>query len=195
MALLLIAFFSLASYFTGVRAVLKGQYKPSLYSRIIWFLLAVNALVGVIRLGNGKDVVALSLMQTLGSLCILLASLKYSIFEFGKTEKIASALLMVSGAIWLFGNYPAINLFISLLAHFIGGIPTLRGVIKRASAENVLFWTFFAIASGIAVMTADKSSLKNYVFALYFLVFNLTMATLALRQYSSKHKKMQTIEM
>lgn len=65
---------SILSYYVGITAVLKGQYKPNVYSRIIWLLLSVNGLVGVIKLGNDNGIIVLSLLQTIGSLLILLAS-------------------------------------------------------------------------------------------------------------------------
>ena len=182
MALIAIVILSALSYFTGVRAVLRGQYKPNVYSRIIWFLLALNGLIGVIRLGNDTGIVALSLFQTVGSLLILLASLKYSIMKFGKVELISSLLLVLSGVLWLF-NVPAINVGISLVAHFIGGIPTFATVSKDPKSENVMFWFYFCIASFIAFIAADKAQIQNYMFALYFMLFNLIMVILAGRQY------------
>lgn len=176
---------SLLSYYFGISAVLKGQYKPNVYSRIIWLLLSVNSLIGVIAIGNEMSTIALSILQTIGSLLILLGSLKYSIMRFGKIELISTTLLILSGVLWLFG-VPVINVGISLVAHFIGGIPTISAVTKKPSSENLMFWLCFCLASALAFIVADKSLFRDYMFALYFMLFNLLMVILSARQYFDK---------
>ncbi len=140
------------------------------------------------RLGSMHAVLALSVMQTLGTLIILIGALRFSILKFGLVELIASTLLIVSLGVWIIGDYPAINVAISLIAHFIGGIPTIHTVYKRPHTESVMFWGYFAIASLIALIFASKSSFKNYMFPLYFLLYNLTIFGLSVRQHFGIHK-------
>ncbi len=183
MDILLITLLSFLSYSTAVKAILRGTYRPNIYSRTIWFLLSVNGLVGLIRLASADAVLVLSVMQTLGSLLILIGAFRFSILKFGKVEIISSTLLLISLGVWLIGDYPAINVGISLIAHFIGGIPTIMSVYKKPQSENMMFWGYFAVASLIALIFASRSSLKSYMFPLYFTLYNTVMAGLSARQY------------
>lgn len=187
MIIFFIALLSFLSYSTAIRAILRGKYRPNIYSRVIWFLLAINGLAGLIRLNSGDAVIALSALQTLGSLLILIGAFRFSILKFGKVELASSLLLLVSLGVWLLGDYPAINVGISLIAHFIGGIPTILTVTKRPESENIMFWCYFGIASIITLVFADKSNFQSYMFPLYFSLYNALIAGLSARQFSATY--------
>lgn len=180
---LAIIVFASLSYIAGLRAVLEGKYRPSIYSRFIWFLLAVNSFLGVAALHNRSGSISLAGIQALGAIVILAASLKYSKRIFGLTEKICSILLIISAIVWVAGNSPLTNLALGLSAHFIGGIPTIKRAWRMPASENLLFWLFFAVASVIALTTADKSHVSNFLYALYFVFFDSMLMLLAARKY------------
>jgi len=182
MLLIIIAIFTFLSFYNGIKAVYGGFYRPNVYSRIIWSLLAINAFAGLVRLENYSAILLLSGLQVAGGLCILILSFKYSIFKFGLAEKIASILLVCSGIVWLAADIPALNVAISLVAHFIGGIPTMLRVVKKPGSEYTAFWTYFAIGSFIAFLFADKSDFRNYMFAIYFALYNSSIIFLSLRE-------------
>jgi hypothetical protein len=183
MSLFLIALLAFLSYYSGISATLKGFYKPSIYSRAIWFLITLNSFIGVVSLGNKSSILVLAGIQLIGSLGMLLAAWKHSIRTFGAIEVICSALLCVSLIVWLVGSSPIINVLISLVAHFIGAIPSYINVYKKPASENLRFWSYFALASAIAFATADKANFKNYTYALYFVVFDTSMTLLTARKY------------
>lgn len=182
MIILLIGLLSGLSYIAGLHSIVTHRYKPKVFSRTVWLLLAINGLIGLVSLGSENETILLSAVQVTGSLFILIGSLKYSVFTFGKVEIISSLLLFLSLLIWLFFDIPAINVGISLIAHFIGGIPTLIGVIKDPESENFLFWGLFGIASIITVATLDTYNIESLMFPLYFSIFNVTVASLAVRK-------------
>jgi hypothetical protein len=179
----LITLLALLSYTVGVRSVLGGAYKPSIYSRFIWFLLSVNSLAGVIALRNGIGTIALAGVQALGSMAMLIAAWRYSVREFGKVEKACTALLALSGIAWVVIRMPIVNVLISLVAHLIGGLPTLARARRRPESEDFLFWLSFAIASVLAFATANKADFRAYVYALYFAAFDGAMTILSARRY------------
>jgi hypothetical protein len=163
--------------------VFKGQYKPSIYSRAIWGLISVNSFVGVIALHNNSGVIALAGVQLFGSLAMFFASMKFCVKTFGKTEIICTALLIFSLIIWFVLKSPIINVLISLIAHFIGGAPTILLAWKKPASENFFFWLFFALASLLAYLSADKLVFKSFIYAIYFLIFDSAITVLSLRQY------------
>jgi hypothetical protein len=175
-----------ASYFIGAKAIYQNKYRPSIYTRIIWFLLTVNSFASVILLKNNFSVILFSGLTLAGSLIILLLSLKKARRIFGPTEIISTFLLMVSLAFWVFTRLPLLNLSIGLIISFIGGIPTLKQVIKNPNDEDILFWLFFALAAIITLISADKSNISGYLYPLYLAIFNIIMTLLCMRRYIAK---------
>ncbi|MEI6498532.1 MAG: hypothetical protein WCO23_01070 [bacterium] len=183
---ILIIILAVASYSFGLKAVLDSSYKPSIYSRLIWALISINSFVGVVALHNHTGILALAGVQLLGSMAMLLASLKYSVRTFGKTEWACTFLLIVSLVVWLVFKSPIINVLISLVAHFIGGVPTIFSGWKKPKSENFLFWFFFSVASILALVNADKSDFRGFVYALYFLIFDSIITLISARQFLSR---------
>lgn len=179
----LIIIFVVASYYFGAKAIIQNKYSPSIYSRIIWLLLATNSYASVVALKNNFEVLLLAGMGLLGSLLILLLSLRKAKQIVGATEIISTILLAISLCIWIFTKLPLLNLSIGLIAHFIGGIPTYTKVIRDPKDEDTLFWLFFAIATSISLISADKSQVSGYLYPLYLFIFECGMTLLCLRRY------------
>ena len=70
----LIILFGMASYFVGVRQMLKNQYSPSTFSRIIWVLLSINSFAGVLLSNSSKSSVLLGGIFLLGNIAICIVS-------------------------------------------------------------------------------------------------------------------------
>ncbi|MEI6490525.1 MAG: hypothetical protein WCO16_02045 [bacterium] len=178
---LLILLFGTASYFVGTKEMLQGKYSPSLFSRIIWLLLSINAFAGVILTGTSSSMI-LALIFLLGNLSICLVSFWKGTRDFGLTEIICTVLLVVSILIWVFFQAPLINLLISLVAHFIGGIPTYKKVWLNPKSESVGFWSLFFIASFLSLFTTETFDIYKAIFPLYFTIFDGSMFLLAMRK-------------
>jgi hypothetical protein len=182
MLLFIIASFSLASFYFGITSLLNGRYKPKVFSRLIWFFITINTFVGVVRLNSYLGIELLAGMQMIIGLAILLGSLKYSVWEFRRTELFSSLLLTASLLIWLFFDIPFLNIIISLVAHLIGGIPTIARVWNHPTSEYTAFWTYFGIGSLISVAFAPHDDIKSLVYPLYFAIFNGAVVILSLRK-------------
>jgi hypothetical protein len=182
----LIGLFSSLSYLVGFISILRKKYQPKLFSRIVWLALSINNLISVLLLSMGMETHILAWVTFLGSALIFIGSLTYLKYDFGLAEKIAAALLLISGLIWITTDIPLLNLFIGLIAHFIGSIPTLVRVIKKPEEENFSFWFFFFLGSVLALLVADTSVIKSYIFVLYFASFDGIMALCTSRKFFIK---------
>src|SRR3989344_1787787 len=180
---LAIVLFVMLSYISGSKAILNNKYRPSVYSRVIWLLLVTNGFISVLALRNSFAVILLAGLGVLGNLVILFLSLKKSSRIFGKTELVASIFLIFSLFVWLFAKLPFLNLSIGLIAHFIGGIPTYKRVINDPRDENIWFWFFFFIATMLTIISTDKTHISNYLYPLYYALFNGSMFLFCLRKY------------
>jgi len=183
MLTLLIGLLAGLSYSFGISSICHGKYQPSIYSRVVWLLIAVNCFIGVLALNNSPGTLILTGISALGSLLMLLSALKYSVHVFGNTEIICTILLAISIVLWIVLDSPLINVMLGLTAHFIGGIPSIIKAIKKADSENILFWFFFALASTLALVQADKNHVDKFIFSLYHVVFDGGMTLLVARQY------------
>lgn len=184
---ILIIFFASISYLIGFYAILTQEYRPNLFTRIVWFGLALNSIVSVIKLHNQGGTIALAWVALLGSLLILIGSIiKKGEQIWGKNESISLVLLIISLLVWIFTDIPLLNLSIGLIAHLIGSLPTVLRVIKNPKSENIPFWLFFAIASIIAFLSTNSVGIKGYLYALYFCIFDGGMVILSLRKYLNK---------
>lgn len=172
-----------ASYYFGAKAILENKYKPNLYSRVIWLILAINGTISVILLQNASSVIWLALLGLVGNIVIFSLALKKSQRIFGPIEKISTILLIVSMLLWILLRSPILNLTIVLLVTFIGGIPTYLGAMKDPKSEELLFWLFFALGSLISLIYTDHTSIVEYLYPLFFFVVNTGVTALCLRRY------------
>lgn len=174
------------SYLIGFYSILVNKYKPNLFTRIVWLALAVNNLISVIGLHNQKATIVLAWVTLAGSLLIFLGSIYNGEKVWTRNETISSVLLVVSLLLWIFTDIPILNLCIGLIAHFLGSIPTVVRVIKKPESENIPFWFFFAAASLLAMTVINLGNIKDYLFAIYFCIFDGSMTLLSLRKYLKK---------
>lgn len=179
---LLILLFGVATYSSAVYQMIKKQYSPSFFSRGVWFLLGINSFAGVL-LGEGSNAaVVLAGTLLVGNTAVFITSYKKGSREFGNVEKVSLALLVISACMWTILDSPYIGLIISLVAHFIGGVPTLYRVLKKPEAEQAYHWYFFFIGSLISIVASDSKALTVILFPLYFAIFDGLIILLANRK-------------
>lgn len=178
----LIILFGCASYFIGVIEMLKNQYRPSTFSRVVWVLLSVNSFVGIILIPSSISSIILGGIFLVGNIAICITSFWKGTKEIGTLEYSCLTILIISGLVWIFFNAPLINLIISLVAHFVGGIPTYKKVWVSPQTESVGFWSLFFIASLLSIFAANTSSFTAIIFPLYFTLFDGSMFFLTLRK-------------
>lgn len=179
---ILILLLGIATYVSMIWQMLSGSYSPSFFSRGVWFLLGINSFAGVL-LGDGtKASLLLALTLFIGNGVVFAVSYKKGSREFGIAEKISLALLIISTITWLVLQEPYIGLIMSLVAHFIGGIPTIWRVAKRPESEQAYHWYIFFTACVLSIIASDKTDLKAVVFPIYFACFDGLIIILANRK-------------
>ena len=172
----------IATYVSMIWQMLSGSYSPSFFSRGVWFLLGINSFAGVL-LGDGtKASIVLALTLFIGNGAVFVVSYKKGSREFGTAEKISLVLLLISTVTWLVLQEPYVGLIMSLVAHFIGGIPTIWRVAKRPESEQAYHWYLFCAASVLSIIASEKADLKAVVFPIYFACFDGLIIILANRK-------------
>ena len=177
-----IGLLGITAYVTAVYQMLTNVYAPSFFSRGVWFLLGINSFAGVLLGGGSQSSIVLAGTLFIGNLAVFITSYRKGSREFGLVEKISLLLLIVSAALWIFLEAPYLGLIISLVAHFIGGIPTIWRVAKRPQSEQAYHWYFFTIASVLTIFNSDAGTVKSVTFAIYFACFDGLIILLANRK-------------
>lgn len=160
------------TYGSAVWQMFSGEYSPSFFSRGIWLLLGVNSFAGVALGGGSSSSKLLALTLLIGNACVFLASIRKGSREFGLVEQVSLLLFGVSCVLWFVIDEPLVNLALSLIAHFIGGIPTIARTIRRPSSEKALHWYFFFAASIFTIINSSQLTLRSIAFPLYFVLFD-----------------------
>lgn len=175
-----------AAYISAVWQMLYGSYRPSFFSRGVWFLLGLNSFAGVLLGDGSQSSVILAFILVLGNAAIFLFSYKRGTRVFGNVEKVSLALLIVSGIVLVVYNEPFIALAMSLTAHFIGGIPTIWRAIQNPASEQVYHWYFFTAASILTIIVSEQRTIATILFPAYFITLNGFIILLVNRKLPSK---------
>lgn len=166
--------------------MLRNQYTPSIFSRVVWLLIAINSFAGIIFSHGSTASVLLGGIALLGSAIICLISFWKGTRTMGQLEYICLALLFLSIVIWVLFRTPLLNLLISLCAHFIGALPTYKKVWLQPRSESTGFWSLFFLASLLSVFVSGTNSLQAIIYPIYYTFFDGGMFLLTLRKHTQK---------
>jgi hypothetical protein len=177
-----IAVLASTSYVVGARQMLRGQYAPSTFSRIVWVFIAINSFAGVWASGGSQSSLLLSGIALVGSIVICIISFWKGNNQIALLEYVCAGLLGVSFVVWLYFRAPLANLILSLSAHFIGALPTYKKVWLTPSSESKGFWSLFFLASVLSVLAANTTSLLASLYPIYYTLFDGSIFFLTLRR-------------
>lgn len=178
----IIILFGSASYIVGAREMLIGKYAPSIFSRVVWLLLAIISFTGVVASHSSQSSIILSGIFLVGNAGICLLSFGKGTKRIGRLEYVSLGILAASAVVWIVFDAPLVSLAISLLAHFVGGAPTYRNVWRDPGSESAGFWSLFFIASVLSLVAGIHQPLQLLIFPAYFALFDGTMTFLSLRR-------------
>lgn len=189
---LLVFGFGITAYITNVVQMLHGTYSPSFFSRGVWFLLGIISFAGVFFGGGSSASIVLAGCLLVGNTAVFITSYKKGSRDFGVVEIISLALLALSVVAWIVLDSPYAGLIISLLAHFIGGVPTIWRVMRRPESEQAYHWYFFLTGCLISIFAGDHKDLRAIAFPLYFAFFDGLIILLANRKHLISEQRKST---
>lgn len=172
----------IASYAVGVHQMLHGKYAPSVFSRVVWLLLAINSFAGVVASNGSTASAFLAGILLAGNAAMCFVSFWKGSKKFGVLESLCLLLLVISGLVWLLLDAPLVNLAIGLFAHFIGALPTYTRVLAKPESESVVFWLLFFAASVLSIFASKGSTFTSILFPVYFACFDGSLFLLSLRK-------------
>lgn len=173
----------------GIRSILKGEFKPQRITRFILLIIS-SIFVASLFAQNNQTAIYLALLQLAGSLAIFILSIKFGVGGTDKSDFIVLFLAISAIVIWRITDNPALALYMSLFADFIGISPTLIKSFRSPETEDPKFY-FSDVLAGLFSLLAVKSLVvSELVFPTYIFLINLTCVILifAGRKFQIKTK-------
>ena len=157
-----------SSYVVGFLEIVQNKYRPSLFTRTILIMIAINGFVAL-QIGSAAgSAIALGWAYLIGNILIWVGSIWRGDYAFRKTEIFSVALLALSGIIWLVADAPLINLILSIIANSAGLLPTYRRVLLDPKSESSNFWLLFFFASLLSLFVISDWRLISVLMPIYF---------------------------
>jgi len=167
----------------GIRAVLRGEYKPHRITRLVLLIVTV-LFVATLVAQNDRTALYLALAQVIGSIGIFILSIKYGVGGTSKMDAVVFLGAMASLVIWKTTNNPALGLYASILTDLIGFSPTIVKAWKDHKSEDWKFYACDVLASFFNLLALRSLLLNEIVFPIYIFLINLIITSILLYKKS-----------
>lgn len=141
-----------------IRAILRGETKPSKATWIIWATLDTITLAGMIvnHVVSGQIVGAI-----LGAWFVVALALRYGKPGWTLLDKLCLGGAALAIFLWWLFNSPTVGMATSLSVVFLGSIPTFVNAWNKPWEENKLAWCLYWISCVFAVIAAPSWSVDD----------------------------------
>ena len=166
------------------RAILKGQAKPHRTTRLVILLSTILTTASLVA-QNNTVAIWIAGVSTIQAFLIFVLSYKYGMGGWAKIDILCLVVALTGFIFWKTTNNPLLALYASILADFMGMIPTLVKTYKFPKSES---WPFFGLDTLAAFFTLSAIQLwtfEQYSYPLYLLLINGAMVLLILRRNKS----------
>jgi hypothetical protein len=171
------------SYAWGVAIVIFGKYKPDLISRGGWMTMSVLSAALLQTSKANRAIIICAWIMALGSIILFIISKRIthdhgSIFIY-KLAILGTALASVT---YLYTHNQALTILSVLITDFLVGLPTLRGVWRRASSEDTFFWGSFMLGFAILSLSTERNNPAGIIFSVYFTLYAFMIVAIKYRK-------------
>jgi hypothetical protein len=177
----------------GIRAVLRGEYKPHRITRLVLLIVTVLFVTTLIA-QNDRTALYLALAQVIGSIGIFILSIKYGVGGTSKMDAVVFIGAMASLVIWKTTNDAALGLYASILTDLIGFSPTIIKAWKDHTSEEWKFYACDVLASFFNLLALKSLLFNEVVFPVYIFLINLLITLILLYKISKSKKAIKAIK-
>ncbi|WP_353572277.1 hypothetical protein [Candidatus Albibeggiatoa sp. nov. BB20] len=168
------------AYFPYIRAILRGQVKPHVFSWIVWGL--TTCIVFFAQLAGGAGIGAWSTAVS-GLITLYVAFLAYQhCADNGivRADWVFFILALSSLPLWFFTSDPFWAVLILTLTDLLGFVPTLRKTYVSPFDEQLTFFMIIAIRSAIAIVALEHYSATTILFPAMIVTVCITFVIMVL---------------
>jgi len=174
----------------------SGDAKPAKAGWIIWAIVTFLTMISYIssttaahplemvyrtvELGMQNPAIFFAVANFIG--CAVVAAIAFWKGKKGWTftDKLCLLCAGVSVAIWYLSGSALIGLCITLVADFIGAIPTIKHALEEPHDESKHAWLVFSIGTAVSLFGVSKLEFEELVFPIYFVFIDSIIASLVL---------------
>ncbi len=179
--------FALFNVVPYVRAIRRGETKPSRPTYAIWSVVNIVAVSSYIA--SGATVTAWAgLAFVCTSLTVFIFSIRYGMGGASRVDIICLALAAIAIILWVTTGDPVIALYTSILAALLGYVPTLIKLHNHPGTENITSWRLSSTAMILTVLIIPTWTLPIFLSPICYLVGDLSVLTLIVIQKRAKQK-------
>ncbi len=151
------ALFAIVQVVPYVRSILKGKTRPSRTSYGIWAVVDTIGAIGYVNAG-ATTTAWVMIVLAINAIGIYALSLKYGMRGHTKVDVPCLIIAGLAVAVWLATNNPALAVYMSALAGFLGYLPTIRKSYLWPHSESTLSWSMYAVAAALNMCALTQLS-------------------------------------
>lgn len=155
---------AIIAFYPYVRAILRGQTRPHVFSWIIWG--AGTFVVALAQLADGAGVgawpIAVSGIITIG--VAILAWQRSADLRFTRMDWVFLILALSALPLWYLTDTPLSAVIVLTGVDLLGFGPSVRKAYDRPHEENAVFFTLGAVRNGFVVLALENYSWTTMLF-------------------------------
>lgn len=152
------------AFYPYVRAILRGQTRPHVFSWIIWG--AGTFVVALAQLADGAGVgawpIAVSGIITIG--VAILAWQRSADLRFTRLDWVFLILALSALPLWYLTDTPLSAVIVLTTVDLLGFGPSVRKAYDHPHEENAVFFTLGAVRNGFVVLALENYSWTTMLF-------------------------------
>lgn len=162
---------SLITPLIGLRAVVNGEFRPQRVTRFLVFLVS-TLFVSSLFIWGERNGLFLAMIQWISSLIFFLISLRVGMGGKNRSDAVVFFLAILVIVIWKTTNNPILALYLSILADFIGFLPTITKSFYYPRTEDPKFYASDMLAGGLNILALKVYNIQNLAFPGYIFLLN-----------------------
>lgn len=181
----------LSSPLVYIRSILRGISKPHRTTR---FVLLIITGLSTAALWDAKGAAFwLALASFIQALLIFILSIKRGMGGWAKIDIACLIIALIGIVLWQTSGQPAVGLFASIIADYVGMVPALIKTYKHPNTEDWRFYAMDTIAGMLSILALEIYTLYTLSYPIYIVLINAAMvAIILLRQNRITTAKINT---
>jgi hypothetical protein len=153
-----------AGYFPYVRAIVRGESKPHVFSWIVWGMTTFIVFFAQLEGGGGKGAWPIGVSGAIAITVAILAWMRRADSSITRSDWIFFSMALTSIPLWYFTATPLWSVVVLTSADVLGFGPTLRKAYDHPYEENLTFWWMFTVRNSVAIAALETFSLTTLMF-------------------------------
>jgi len=171
-----------------IRAVIKGQTRPHVFSWLIWALLAAIGTAIQLTAGSWGSALSLAVGGSI-SATIFVLGLRQGDHDISRSDWLALAGAVAAVPLWVVTANPFWAAALITAINFMASFPTFRKAWVRPEEENLRSFAIFSIISLVRTMAVSPFTFVVALYPAAITVFNMLVVLIILARRTPTDRK------